>query len=92
MCYMDMERNGWNVAVEEFMKSATQELSDSSGDKKILFSLCHVTIVTHFWLLIMSNLPDCHLFEQRNYAFVDATTGLGHHSYPWILQCKGKYY
>ena len=36
MCYMDMERNGWNVAVEEFMKSASQELTDSSGDKNLV--------------------------------------------------------
>ena len=41
MCYMDMERNGWNVAVEEFMKSASQELTDSSGDKKS-YSVCVV--------------------------------------------------
>ena len=47
---------------------------------------------SHTFLVIdyVSNLPDCHFFEQRNYAFVDATTGLGHQSYPWILQCKRK--
>ena len=33
--------------------------------EKILFSLCRVTIVTHFWLLIMSNLPDCHLLNKE---------------------------
>ena len=33
---MDMERNGWNVAVEEFMKGASQELTDSSGDKNLV--------------------------------------------------------
>ena len=43
-----------------------------------------------FPVIDVSNLPDCHLFEQRNYAFVDATTGLGHQSYPWILQYKRK--